>query len=212
MIYLIIFGTRGVTYGNGEGQFHCPDCDQMRPYKQKRVRRFFTLYFIPLIPLDLVGEYVECSGCGSSYKPAVLDYKPESSAPGPREEAAFRVAMRRVLVLMMLADGKVEESEVGTILGVLGGLEKRVVTRDEIDAEIRAAQAQPGDIEGYCKTMQGVLNDAGKEMVIRAAYQVANADGDFASAEKETLARIAGALGMSKSQFAGVLDQVKAAA
>lgn len=212
MIYLIIFGTRGVTYGNGEGEFHCPDCEQPRPYKQKRVRRFFTLYFIPLIPLDLCGEYVECSGCGSTYKPSVLDYKPQSSAPGPREEAAFRVAMRRVLVLMMLADGKVEDSEVDTILGVLGGLEKRVVSRDEIDAEIRAAQAQPSDIEGYCKTMQGTLNDAGKEMVIRAAYHVANADGDFASAEKETLARMASALGMTRAHFAGVLQQVSTAA
>ena len=34
--FLIILGTRGVTYSAGEGSFSCPSCGP-QPYKQKRV-------------------------------------------------------------------------------------------------------------------------------------------------------------------------------
>ena len=43
---MIIFGTRGVSSTTGSGRFYCPRCEQERPYHSKRMRRFFTLYFI----------------------------------------------------------------------------------------------------------------------------------------------------------------------
>jgi tellurite resistance protein len=205
MLGLIIFGTRGVTYGSGEGEFFCPDCGDKRPYAQKRVRRFFTLYFIPLIPLDLLGEYVECRHCTSTYKTGILDLVPGKSEA--EEEAEFRKATRRVLVLMMLADGKVEESEIAAIQDILGKLEKRDVPREEIDAELRAAHHGPQDLQEYCKSMAGYLNDHGREMVVRAALAVATADGHFDTTEKEALARIAGALNLSKAHFTGILAE-----
>ena len=209
MLGLIIFGTRGVTYGSGEGEFYCPDCGSQRPYAQKRVRRFFTLYFIPLIPLDLLGEYVECKQCTSTYKTGILDLVPGKS--DAEEEAEFRKATRRVLVLMMLADGKVEASEVDAIIEIIGKLEKREVARDEIDAEMNAARAAPQEIGEYCRSMAGYLNDQGREMVVRAAYAVASADGHFDTTEKEALAKIAGALNLSRAHFSGLLAELQGA-
>jgi len=72
MLFLIIFGSRSVTGSMGTGSFDCPRCGADRPYDHKRVRRFFTLYFIPLIPMETLGEYIECGGCGGTYKPEVL--------------------------------------------------------------------------------------------------------------------------------------------
>ena len=70
---MIIFGTRGITYRKDGGRFFCPECDGEQPYDRKRVRRFFTLYFIPLIPLNLLAEYIECPRCGGTYRdPKVL--------------------------------------------------------------------------------------------------------------------------------------------
>ena len=62
MVFLIIFGTRGVTYSVATGEFHCPSCAIKRGYDHKRVRRFFTLYFIPLIPLDTFFSGASWSG------------------------------------------------------------------------------------------------------------------------------------------------------
>lgn len=72
MVGLIIFGHRSVTGSMGTGSFDCPRCLTTRPYEHKRVRRFFTLYFIPLIPLQTLGEFVECAGCQGTYKMEVL--------------------------------------------------------------------------------------------------------------------------------------------
>jgi DNA-directed RNA polymerase subunit RPC12/RpoP len=72
MLGLIIFGSRSVTGSKGTGTFDCPRCGGDTPYDHKRVRRFFTLYFIPLIPMGTLGEYIECERCGGTYKPEVL--------------------------------------------------------------------------------------------------------------------------------------------
>ncbi len=208
MLGLIIFGTRGVTYGSEGGNFYCPDCDSEKAYLHRKVRRFFTLYFIPLIPLDLLGEYVECQSCTSTYKPSVLEFDPKGSEK--REEAEFRVAMRRVLVLMLLADGVVDESEIAAIQSILGRLEDRTVERAEIEAEIAKAKAVPGDLAQYCKSMAGTLNDAGREMVVRAALLVATADGKFEESEKDALAKMATALNLSRAAYAGIVTSVLA--
>ena len=207
MLGLIIFGTRGVTYGSQGGEFFCPDCGGKTPYRHRKVRRFFTLYFIPLIPLDQLGEYVECQSCQSTYKMGVLEIDPE--ADDKREKAEFRQAMRRVLVMMSLADGTVDDSEVTQIQTILSGLEKRQVARGEVEAEIAQARAAGGDVHGYCQSMAGFLNDNGREMVVKAAYAVAAADGHFDQTEKDTLMRIAQALNLSKAHFNGIVAELQ---
>ena len=73
MLGLIIFGTRGVTYRKAKGNFSCPACQTLTSYRHRRQRRFFTLYFIPVIPLDLLNEWVECDQCRGTFKMAVLE-------------------------------------------------------------------------------------------------------------------------------------------
>ena len=77
---MIIWGTRGRQIELSAGQFHCPKCDVTRPYKQKRVAQYFTLFFIPLFQIKNLGEFVECQFCHQTYKPEVLSYKPPSPA------------------------------------------------------------------------------------------------------------------------------------
>jgi hypothetical protein len=72
VIALIIFGTKGVTSTVSTGDFQCPACGARAPYEHKRVRRYFTLYWIPLIPLDTLGEFVQCLSCRTELDQGVL--------------------------------------------------------------------------------------------------------------------------------------------
>jgi zinc-ribbon family len=83
MLGLIIYGTRGIKYKHREGQFFCPACHEQQAYVHRRVRRFFTLYFIPLIPLTLAGEYIECQRCTGTFKLEVLQLPLPPLPPGP---------------------------------------------------------------------------------------------------------------------------------
>jgi len=73
MLALIIFGRKSITGSKGRGEFTCPKCQSKQPYDHKHVRRWFTLYFIPVFPVATVGEYVECGGCQGTFKPIVLE-------------------------------------------------------------------------------------------------------------------------------------------
>jgi len=35
------------------------------------------MIIIPLIPLDAIGEYIDCQQCGNTYEAEVLNYKPK---------------------------------------------------------------------------------------------------------------------------------------
>jgi len=73
---IVIWGSRGLTSNLERGRFYCPRCDRERGYDLKQVRPFFTLYFIPLFPIGSAERYVECHGCGGTYREGVLDQEP----------------------------------------------------------------------------------------------------------------------------------------
>ena len=203
---MIIFGTRGVTYSAGDGDFYCPTCHERKHYKHKRVRRFFTLYFIPVIPLDLHGEYIECEHCKGSYRTEVLNIDPEAGAA--EFEAEFHRAIKRVMVEMMLADGSVDDEEVAVIRDIYGQLAGVAIGEDEVRREIVEAETRTRDVAAALAEMSGNLNDAGKEMVVRAAFLVAAADGQFQDEEKQLIASIGGALQMSPAHMNGVISSM----
>jgi hypothetical protein len=74
---MIIWGSKGRERTVASGEFYCPQCLGHSPYIRRRVSRYFTLYFIPLFPLETYGEYVECRTCGVQLAPEVLDLSAE---------------------------------------------------------------------------------------------------------------------------------------
>ena len=204
---MIIFGTRGITYSAGSGDFVCPACQSEMPYSHKRVRRFFTLYFIPLIPLDLHGEYVECQQCRGTYELEVLDYDPEAGAEQYRAE--FHRAVMQVMVGMLLADGVVDDEEVQTIRDLYVKLTKTEISIDEVRAEISNAEQRQLSVTDTLAQISGALNDNGKEMVIKAAYLVAVADGEFQAEEKALIVDVGRSLGMTGAHLKGVVSDIQ---
>lgn len=77
---MIIFGTRPKHKVLGEGQFFCPRCQAQRTYTHKQATRYFTLYFIPVVPVGKMGEFIECQGCGTAFEMQVLQQKPDRSS------------------------------------------------------------------------------------------------------------------------------------
>ena len=69
----IVYGSRGITTTPDSGTFECPICQQRTCYKMKRVRKFGTLYYIPIMPEGILGEYIECDWCLNSFKLEVLE-------------------------------------------------------------------------------------------------------------------------------------------
>jgi hypothetical protein len=66
-MWIFIAGMKDVERDLGAGSFHCPQCRADTPCTRRKVSRYLTLFFIPLIPLGDRGEVVRCDRCGSSF-------------------------------------------------------------------------------------------------------------------------------------------------
>jgi hypothetical protein len=62
-IVLIIFGLRVFYRTIAQGTFHSRRCGGDRQHRRRAGRRWFTLFFIPVIPLNSVGEHGQCTTC-----------------------------------------------------------------------------------------------------------------------------------------------------
>ena len=96
---MIIFGTRSMESVRSTGIFNCPRCGRSKPYRHKSVNRWFTLYFIPVIPMGSIGTYVQCGQCGGTFGEAILSYDPEA------EKRQLYLKLRGLLMLVSMADG-----------------------------------------------------------------------------------------------------------
>lgn len=207
MVFFIIFGTRGVTWTKERGEFYCPQCNGQCDFAHKTVRRFFTLYFIPIIPLDLLGEYIECSRCQGTYHVDILDYDPGQEAQNT--EALFMVAMKQVMISMLLADGVIDDDEVEELKATYEDLAGVPVTEQDLREEITVVQQQGSNAMEMVAHLAPGLNDKGKEMVITAAYQIAMADGHFDETEQEFLKQLATTMEISPAHLNGIMAELQ---
>lgn len=70
---MIIWGRKPKVKTVGGGEFFCPACKTQTRYLRERVSRYFTLYFIPLFPTSVLGEYIRCASCQTSLEPGVAN-------------------------------------------------------------------------------------------------------------------------------------------
>ena len=204
---MIIFGTTGLTFTKEQGQFYCPTCGDGSDFRHKNVRCFFTLYFIPLIPLHSLGEYVECQRCQGTYKTDILSYDPAED--GRTAQAMFMVATKQVMIAMLLADGVIDDDEVKELQTTFEELAGVEVTEQDLREEIAQIQQSGSNALQLVEEFGPSLNDKGKEILITAAYQIAVADGHFDDSERQLMQDIAEKLQISKAHLRGLLAELE---
>ncbi|MEN8149181.1 MAG: zinc ribbon domain-containing protein [Planctomycetota bacterium] len=205
MIAFIIFGWKGVTYTKTRGRFHCPQCAEERDFEHKRVRNFFTLYFIPLIPLGLAGEYIHCTACGGDFEITVLNWSPEAE----EQEANLAIAstLLGALACMVEVDPahareraraarETWESAMGT------GLPAEAF--ESAIAEVRSGSFQ---LEPQVAEVSGALTDEGREMFLRSLLAVAASAGEVGDREFAIVTRSAEAMGVTPTHLKGILSE-----
>ena len=99
-----------------QGEFLCPKCGTNKTYQRKVARTFVTLYFIPIIPISGLHEFVICRGCRERFDTLVLTASRMS--PAGREPQALNAAgsfdeeLLRVMALIIVDDDFVTEPEI----------------------------------------------------------------------------------------------------
>lgn len=192
---MIIWGTRGITSTNQTAQFHCPQCDAPRNGSVKQVRRFFTIYFIPLIPLDVAGKYVECSACRGTFDEAVLSYNPNE------ERDEINTHLLRVMVMAALADEVVDNAERAEIHRQYTRVSGASLPQETLNSEIAMASASGADLNAYVGSIANGLTDQGKALIVELCFFTMSAAGDLQSGHKRQLAQLSNTLDIHPDQY-----------
>jgi uncharacterized tellurite resistance protein B-like protein len=201
---MIIFGTRGVKSTIKSGHFNCPQCEQNREYRHRKVTKFFTLYFIPLIPLGSAGEYVECRNCKGTFITRVLNGK---SAGKEEFMAIYQKAIRHSMILIMLADGEIDDNEKVQVLEIINKFGHNDISMTQLENLIKIVQVENKDISTYLKEVGPSLNEHGKEIIIKCALSVAASDGHVDQSELDMIAKMGDVMEMSRTHLKGIINE-----
>jgi hypothetical protein len=193
---IIVWGFRTFYRTFARGEFFCPRCGGDRSYRMRRARRYFTLFFIPLIPLQNRGTYVQCDVCRTNYTEAVLT-RPTSG----QLSAQLRQVIRAIVVniLRLGADSPAARSAAIEVVIASG---TSPYGEAELATDIQTAPASLGDL---LSSLDEQLTEMGKESLLTAGLTVARATGVLLPAQRALLADTGGRLGMTAAHVSGLL-------
>ncbi|MCW6011001.1 zinc-ribbon domain-containing protein [Micromonospora sp. CPCC 205371] len=184
----------------GSGQFACPNCGGDREYQHRTARRFFTLFFLPVIPLDKVGEVVQCQTCKVRFDPAVLQ-RPTSAHLAKALPAGMRAA-----VAAIVRAGRSSDLVISTAVDAVrsSGAPDYDVTQLQADLNLPAPAAAD-----LLRTLAHNLTLDACERYLAEAVRVGLADGPLSPDELDCLRWIASHLGLTPAHAHGVISTVE---
>jgi uncharacterized tellurite resistance protein B-like protein len=166
-------------------------------------------------------EYVECGSCNSTFIPRVLGggsqttavsgtTKAVSAAEAPQEDnfmAIYEKAIRHCMVLVMLADGVIDENEKIQVQKIINKFGHNDLTMEQLEGYIEQVKTENQDVATYLRKVGPSLNDHGKDTIIKVALSVADADGHIDKSEIEMITKMSNAMDMSSSHLKRVMGE-----
>ncbi|MFU7562154.1 zinc-ribbon domain-containing protein [Roseiconus sp. JC912] len=74
---MVIFGISTKQKVESAGEFNCPACASKTTCGRIVIARYFTLFFIPVLPLGRTRTHrFACQRCGSVYSEAAIGHRP----------------------------------------------------------------------------------------------------------------------------------------
>lgn len=196
---LLIWGLRTIFKKLGVGTFACPSCGADRPYTHKEARRWFTLFFIPIIPMKVLGEVVECDVCHGTFKPQVLNAPTASHL----EEQLLAVAREGVVLVLGPAPTPAARTEALDLLSSFAGREWSAADLDRDLASLEATH-----LPARLAMLSTVLSEQGKERLVAGFARIAATGGVLSPDQRARIEQIAGGIGMTAAHTRGVIDEV----
>jgi hypothetical protein len=198
---LLIWGMKARARVLLTGVFFCPTCGGDRHFERKQFRRWFTLFFIPVIPLNNVGdEFVECTTCRQAYKPTVLDMPTTATL-----STDLTMATREAVVWLLRSVAVVDAAATRMALEVLSTAANRQWTEQELQHDL--ATLEVSGLPSRLGALATVLNEHGRETFLGQCVRVAAAGGTINEGQRALLDSIAASLGMTPAHARGVIAQ-----
>ncbi len=217
---MILIGTMNWSSTRSRGMFQCPNCQSRETYRQKASRPFLTLYFIPVVPLGGLQEFVQCGRCKNAFDPAVLVSHithSNSTTANPNEGGAsattnptspaeprtdpFEKDLLTVIALMMIEDGQVTEAEINVARKLYESIARTSITREELGRVCSQVRVRRVHLPSLLNSAAQRRTHEEKLLLVQAMFGVAGADGAITPGRLQALLQSQSTLQIDEAEF-----------
>jgi thioredoxin len=200
---MIIFGTTVTKKLIESGTFFCPHCEERRNFQLLKPKKWGHLYWIPIIPIRELEEYVECGQCANAYDKAVLRNDPRKVL------VEYTSGICAAIAYVALGDNRLSLPPVSSMIAVLNeatGVDGS--SPSEVFAALDRAQSDPSSLLARLEGLGPRLSERAKEALVRGSLKACGSElseGRFLRAQQ-----IALSLGMTPAHMRGLLSEFSA--
>lgn len=211
---MILIGTMEWASTKMKGLFRCPSCDSNQHFRLRSSRPFLTLYFVPVLPIGGVHEYVQCRNCKDSFEQSVLagTMLPENAIVGEEsksnsdESPEFEEDLLKALALMMVEDGHVSENEIAVARRLFENMTDRALSREDLGKVCSQVQLHRLTTTSFLVTAKERRSHEERLLLIQAMFGVAGADGDISQRRLRSLLETQTILGIDEGEFQAAIS------
>jgi len=194
---VIVWGSRMRFAARRTVAFACPPCGCDRPGQLGVVRRWFTLFWVPLVPLGRAQRLVRCCTCRTRFEASILD-RPTNGAM----LAALPDTIRRLAVAILRGGESlghdVQEAAVDLVAGSLPGYDAERLDHDLLHADL-------GLLDDLIVPLRAGMSIEGNEHLIARLTRLAVRTGAVSTTQRYTLHAVGRVLGLTPLHVDGVL-------
>jgi uncharacterized tellurite resistance protein B-like protein len=210
---MILIGTFQWASTRLKGVFACPNCESTEQFRLRASRPFLTLYFIPVLPIGGLSEYVECRRCKTSYEPLILSSRMlPSEAANPAGSSsnaaapAFEDDLLSVLALMMVEDGQVTEEEIRVARRLYENIAEDNLSREDLGHACSVVRMQRLSTMSFLATCSKRRTHEEKLLIVQAMFGVASAEGQISPGRLRALLEARERMELDESEFQRAVD------
>ena len=202
---MILIGTMNLTRTRDRGNFYCPACRTPQSFRLRARRPFLTLYFVPTVPIGAAEEFVQCDSCRSTWDQSVLSMDRETHEA--TIESQFLDEAIRASVLVVLADGKISENEIGALQTIANHLLERPIDREELGRLCSIARENKILAKNYVLTTSRGWTQDQRMRALQAMFLAASAEGELDPKQLEILAEMREILELTDLEYEAAIEE-----
>ncbi len=201
---MIIYGYAPKTIEVDHGKFLCPVCVREELYTKMVIKRYFTLYFIKIFPIDIMLTYIKCGLCGGEFKEEVLELSKEIEREIDQNLSDLSNAVLYALISIAQADGRITDFEVKKIQEISMAIFKQSIDKENIIELSKDVMLYQKTVTILKRIAQHIPHKQ-KALVVLAMTFVAISDNEFSPQELRSITQFGSLLGILPMEINSII-------
>lgn len=210
----IIFGSRGITSASSQDSIltgSCPNCKNDLVLSD--LKRWFTLFFIPVFPFETIDTFYKCNGCEGTYKEEIKQALQRTSREKEEMikglEKMYAITLTACVLHMAKVDGTISAGEEVLIKKIISNFPQYEYEINKLSTEIRNSSDADDLVFPLLQKSASILTSEAIMHIIVQVTKMLLADGKIGRSEEKLLKEYLLICGLPKNLFESIMEMAR---